>query len=550
MPFSEITDRRGGAVEACAGPYNSGMTIRNDEPPRQASRRAGWQILLVALFAAAVFLPFLGSRTLTSHEVMVAHPAQRLLEDGQWIVPHYAASWWLDKPPLSNWLAAGAMLAFGGFSEFAVRLPAALSAVALSVLMALLAARYFSPRIALLTGLVQASCVYMYMQGRLAELDMLFALLLAGANGVLLWSWCRPGAENAPDATARAGEASPADAEGSAPSAAPTYRLSIGAGILFHVLAALAVLTKGPVALAFIGMPAIVFAIFQRSIRPILTPVLTPGLALFLLIAGGWHVAAYFVAGDEALYQWNYNGLQRLLGLIHLKSERFYTYFIDIPWMMLPWSIALVLGARVLARELRGPQANVHRFLWAWVLGGFAFLMLSFFKHKHYAIPILPPLSVFAALVADAHLRAVPVHAHRFYAIGFAVMLIVFNVVGGYAIPKADHRRETTEFVSRATALVPADETLYVIGLERTPAYPYIRHSRCAYMDEVDEVRAALAQRDGRPMWVISVNMYLTEGARHGLVFEPVAVEEPRKKQPLEKTVVLGRLSAAPGGTD
>jgi 4-amino-4-deoxy-L-arabinose transferase-like glycosyltransferase len=459
------------------------------------------------------------------------------------------------------------MAARGGFSEFTARLPAALSAIGLSVLMAALAARFFSPRIALCTGLVQATCVYMYMQGRLAELDILFAFLLAAAQGVLLWNWgsrrtsassVRDGARRAETPpspgsravtpTAGAGESPIRLQPGlSAPAAPDSYRLSLGAGAVFHVLAALAVLTKGPVALAFLGMTVLAFAAMQRSPRPLMAPLLTPGIVLFVLIAGGWHLAAYRVAGDEALYQWNYNGLQRLLGLHHLKSERFYSYLVNIPWMMLPWTIALALGARVLGRALRGPHATVHRFLWAWFLGGFVFLMLSFFKHKHYAIPILPPLSLLAAVVVDAHIAAVPVHARRFYTIGFAVMLVAFGIVGGYAVPRSDHRRETAAFVRQATSAVPAEETLHVIGLERTPQYPYIRHGRCAYMGEVDDVREALRQRKGRALWVISIRQYLDEATRHGFSFEQVAAEEPRKKQPLEKTVVVGRLGLVAG---
>jgi hypothetical protein len=67
------------------------------EPGRRG--RLGGLLLWVALYAAVIYLPFLGSaRTLTSHEVMVTHAAQRMLIDGHWVVPHFASGLWLDKP--------------------------------------------------------------------------------------------------------------------------------------------------------------------------------------------------------------------------------------------------------------------------------------------------------------------------------------------------------------------------------------------------------------------------------------------------------------------
>ena len=488
-------------------------TLRTAADSEPARRKApGWVIACVALYAAGVFLPFLGARTLTPHEVMVSHPALRILEDGHWIVPRFASGFWLDKPPLVNWLTAACFAIVGGFSEFAARLPAALSAVGLCVLMAVLAGRFFSTRVALLTGLVQASCVYMYMQGRLGEIDIVLALLLTAAHGVLLWHWGRGG-----------------------------FDLPWRASLLFYFLAALGVLAKGPVAVALLGATVIAYAIWRRTWRPIRAVLISPGVLVFVLVAGGWHVAAAYSVGAEALQEWNYNTIARFLGLHRLGSQSFFLYFRDIPWMVLPWTVALVLGARVLAAGYRGPDGPVHRFLWSWFLGGLGFLLLALFKHKHYAIPILPPLSILAALVIDAHLVKKGVHARRFYTIVFAVCLLGFAFVGGYVMPRQDHRRVTAEFVAGATAGVPADETLYVIGLAQSSAYPYIAHKRCAYLDRLDDIRDELRERQ-RPMWVLSLRKYAQLAADRGLSFEQAAAEQPRRKHPEPETLVLGRL--------
>lgn len=475
--------------------------------------------LLVLAYAACVFLPFLGSaRTLTPHEVMAVHPAQRMLAEGHWIVPRYGGGFWLDKPPLTSWLTAGSLALFGSFSEFAARLPVALCAIALCGLMCGIASRFFGAQAGLLAGLVQATSVYMFMQGRLAEPDMVLALMLAAAHCVLLWNWGRG-----------------------------DLRLSWRAGALFHFFAGLAVLAKGPAAVAFLAATIFAFAIFSRSTRPIRSVLLNPGILVFLLIAAGWHIAAYLSVGQEALEQWTYNNLRRFVGQHRLGgSDSLFSYFYNLPWLMLPWSIVLVLGAPRLKAALREEHAAVHRFLWSWFLGGFVFLMLSLFKHKHYLLPILPPLSILTSVLLAERFASIPLPKRRVLYALFAAALPLFWFIGGYAMPLRDHRRGTAEFVRAATAKVPADETLHVLVLYQAPVSPYIQHAQTAYLDTPEAVEAALQERGDEPMWILTIRRNLSLAERYGYSFESLAEEPPRRKDPPDKSIVIGRLSRAP----
>lgn len=477
-------------------------------PSTPAVRRAPQ--LLVALYAAAIFLPFLGSgRTLTHHEGMVTVPALRLLEDGSWIVPRYAAGWWLDKPPLASWITAGFFVISGGFSEAAARLPAALSAIGLAVLMATLARRFFGDTLSLLAGLIQATCVYALMQGRLGEIDMLFALLLAGAHAVLAAAWGR-------------GE----------------LKLSVVSGFAFHTSAALAVLAKGLVALPLLGSTLITYALVRRSFKPIAAVLMTPGISSFIILAGLWHVGAYLVAGQEALDQWRYNYLERFGGKFHLESEPWFIYFASIPWLMAPWSIALVVGAKWLWCDARRPDAHLEKFLWCWFLGGLVFLSLSAFKHKHYCLPILPPLAILSAKVVQVHLQRVPVHAPRFYAIIFTLIVIGFGIVNAVVLPKRDPRRSLVEFVKAQTSQLPADATLLVVGLGQHAAYPYIRHP-CHYVDEASAVKAIVNDPSRQPIYVLTLAANLEIATREGLAYDIVATEPENRKTPPPKMLVL-----------
>ncbi len=476
-----------------------------------ASPRA---LIFVAAYAALIVLPFLGSsRTLTSHEAMVTHPANRMLADGHWIVPHYASGLWLDKPPLVSWLTAGSFALFGGFSEFAARLPAALSAIGLSLLIAWLAGRLFGARAALPAGLVQATCVYTYLQGRLGEIDMTLTLLIAAAHTVLALRWARG-----------------------------QWDLPLGAAIAFHTFLGLAVLAKGAIAVAMVGSTILCFCAFRRTWRPLRAVVLTPSVACFLIVAGSWHVAAYMVTGQEAIDQWSYNSLLRFFGLHHLGMKSPLMYFWTVPWLVLPWTIALVIGARYLWSEVRKPEAYIPQFLWAWFFGGLAFLTICFFKHKHYVLPVLPPLAILCAPLVLKHIALHGVHARRFYYVVFTVIVILYGVVGAVVMPARDHRRVTADFVRTATGDLPAEQRLYVAGLGQSSVYPYIEHENISYSDSLDEIGNLVLEAGEAGVLLLTLHKHLGMPGTEQWVFTPIAAEPVRKKHPLEDTVVIGRV--------
>jgi 4-amino-4-deoxy-L-arabinose transferase-like glycosyltransferase len=505
------------------------------EPSRLASNNAephakviGRAPLLVAAYAAAVFLPFLGSgRTLTSHEVMVAQPALEMIRDGSWIVPHYAGRLWLDKPPLVNWLTAIGFLLTGGFSEFAARLPAALSAVGLCALVAALARTFFGNLAGIFAGLIQATSVYMYIQGRLGEIDMPFALLITAAHAPLVLRWGRGHRD-----------------------------LPLRFAALFHTLAGLAVLAKGPVAVALFGATVCTYCIFRRAWWPLRSVLLSPAILCFVVIAGSWHVAALLVTGQEAIDQWRYNNLARFLGLHRLGASSPLFYFYTIPWMLLPWTIVPVLGCRRLWRAARASEAPLERLLWAWFLGGLVLLTLSAFKHLQYAIPILPPLSLLSGQLLAEHTLRKGALARRFFTAAFAVMLVAFGVIGAVVMPARDHRRPTIEFIHAASARVPADAPLHVLALGQSFVYPYIAH-RCVYPDVRGvenpettpeaiaekarrQIEAAVRSLDREPMWVLIPRKYLSVAADWGIHVEEVLAEPERKKYPAPETLLLG----------
>ena len=72
-------------------------------------------------------------------EARYAEIARKMLETGQWVMPQfdYGVPFW-GKPPLSTWLSAASMGAFG-VNEFAARLPSLLLMLGCGVLVYALA---------------------------------------------------------------------------------------------------------------------------------------------------------------------------------------------------------------------------------------------------------------------------------------------------------------------------------------------------------------------------------------------------------------------------
>src|SRR5258707_1398577 len=86
-----------------------------------------------ALIWAGIYLPGLGSVELKHEEPRRALPAVHMLASGDWLVPRVGEVPYLRKPPLLNWLIAGAFKLTGGRSEWAIRLPSVIGTLVLAL---------------------------------------------------------------------------------------------------------------------------------------------------------------------------------------------------------------------------------------------------------------------------------------------------------------------------------------------------------------------------------------------------------------------------------
>lgn len=330
-----------------------------------------WAALLVVCGLTFVF-NLGGARALTEHETYVAAPAKQMLTEGDFLLPRIGDHLWVEKPPLPYWLAAVTCAACGECSEWAVRLPAALAGIGVVLMIAGLNARWFGPTVGLLAGVTQATCVYMVSYARLAEADMLLALVVVAAIGVFDRFRCA--------------------VENSRPVSIRRWRAA------FWGLIAITGLIKGLLfGAVLIAGPCLMWDLWSRRLaisRQMMSPA---GVAFVLLMWAAW--PALVVAGEPAALQIWYDHLfGRISGRIDFNVEPVWYYLTSWPWQLLPWTPLLFVAAWPSLKRAWSSSDQPDRFLWCWALVPVLLLSLSRGKHHHYLIYSLPALSSVIAL--------------------------------------------------------------------------------------------------------------------------------------------------------
>lgn len=367
-------------------------------------RFVGLVLLCLVLFCFA-----LGSnRALTAHEVLMAGTAKQMAMSGNWIVPTIGDHTWTEKPPLPQWLAGICALVLGGFNEWTMRLPFAVSGVVVVLLTVRLMTRLFDARIGWLSGVIQATTVYTVMYARLAESDMLLLVFVLGAITAFQ------------EVETRLTTLSPAELQ--------RYRLT------FWTLLGLTNLAKG---VAF-GAVLIVFTcggwiLLRRdwqAVRRWWSPL---GILLGVAVAIAWPVAVV-VYDPAALELWKRHLFDRAAGTLGYTQPPWY-YLVQWPLQMLPWTPFLLLAVPQSLLAARR-EAGSDRFCWWWFLGQMCLLSCSSGKHHHYLIYALPALSPIAAqglLLAASQLRDVS-KSWKLWTVGLPLAaggLLIAGIIAG-----------------------------------------------------------------------------------------------------------------------
>src|SRR5690606_31232249 len=129
------------------------------------------EVVLTAL-ALATFVGLLGAVDLWGkREQRAAAEALDTIEHGHWLIAEIQGRPRLEKPPLPRWTSAGLMLLTGRSDEAIVRLPSALAAIGVALLVYDLGRRLGGRAVGLASGLAYCSTFYAITEHRQAGND-------------------------------------------------------------------------------------------------------------------------------------------------------------------------------------------------------------------------------------------------------------------------------------------------------------------------------------------------------------------------------------------
>ena len=327
-----------------------------------------WCCLLFLVFC--FFFLGLGSYDLTApDEPRYALVAREMLTDHHWVLPHRNGNPYPDKPPLFFWtIAAFSALSGGDVNAWSSRLPSAVAATVILMLMWQWSRREETSWLPFLTVVVLLSCTKFFFQARMAQIDMVLCLFTTAA---LLAGY-------------RAMTGKPYSA----------FWLGIFMG--------LGILAKGPVGYLIPAGAMALFAVFGGRSAWRKYPI--KSLLWGLVPVIGWLLLLVL---DVILHdQWDYlNNLLfkqtvvRYFDAWH-HHQPFYYFFLSILYDFLPWTPFLLLALPVSKNRWRSLDEK-QKFSWIVILFTLVFFSLSKGKRNLYILPLFP----FAAYLVAAKIE-------------------------------------------------------------------------------------------------------------------------------------------------
>jgi 4-amino-4-deoxy-L-arabinose transferase-like glycosyltransferase len=327
------------------------------------------------LLGCLLFFFALGNHQLQgSTEARVAGIAMEMHLDNDWVTPRLFGQPFLEKPPLSLWLDAGAIRALGG-TPWAVRLASSFAGLFSVMLLYTLLRKFGRPTtIAWVAAIMLATMASYWSNVRGVGED---ALLSLGVTMALL-AFFQANRRQAQQQSARA------------------------AWLLFALGIAIATLSKGVLGLAMPGVVIFAYLLAESLIekRLKLSDWLRPGLLtlLGLIPLLIWLYMLYQRGGPQALGEvlWT-NSIGRFDGSFQEAGhyEPFYYYLAKLPEAFLPWNILVYLGLWHFRKSL---MANRYLlFFTLWLLVQFTLLCFASSKRTVYLMSLTPAAAVLAA---------------------------------------------------------------------------------------------------------------------------------------------------------
>ena len=339
---------------------------------RRTSRSRAPQAALLIVFLLVYFWSLFSVPVLDDADATHAEAAREMLARGDYVTLHVNGVRYLEKAPLPYWLVAFSYRVFG-VNEFATHLPIALGVLLLGALGFLWGRRAFGNRAGTYAALFVFTAAGVYLFTRIMIPEAILSLLIAAS----FYFWLTALEDRA------------------------AWRWYAG-----YACVALAVLTKGLVALVFVGMPAVIYLAITGEWRRWREFRLLSGIAVLVAIAAPWHILAGI---RNPRFFWFYFVNEHFLRFLGKRYPADYNklpaalyWLLHLVWLF-PWSLYLPVVIANARRDLRfanrgtGDFASRTRLL-CWIWAGVVLLFFAFSTNQeYYTFPAYFPLQLLLA---------------------------------------------------------------------------------------------------------------------------------------------------------
>ncbi len=315
-------------------------------------------------------------------DAVQAQIARNMVSSGDWVTARLDGVAYLEKAPLIYWAIAGAYKIFGP-TDWAARIPIALSAMALAWLTAAFGIWAFGKRAGFYAGLCISTCIGLFLFTRILIPDVTVTATMT----LTMWAFLRAidDEERRPRLWA--------------------FLLAVSIGI--------SLLLKSLIGLVFPAGAALLYLLFTRQLLAAdvwkrLRPV--SGILIILVIAVPWHVLAtlrnppYFdltfhsSPGEYHGFLWFFFMNEQVLRFLNLRFPRDYDtvprvwfWLLHLVWLF-PWSVYFPAVVKLSFKPVdRAGKTRLLALCWT----GFLLVFFTFSTtQEYYSMPCYPALAL------------------------------------------------------------------------------------------------------------------------------------------------------------
>ena len=354
------------------------------DPGDTRSRQRRLVYLAVLLISGAVYLGCIISPPSLMDDVdaVQAQIARNMVSSGDWLTARLDGVAYLEKAPLIYWAIAASYKIFGA-TDWAARIPIALSAMALAGLTAAFGIWAFGKRAGFYAGLSISTCIGLFLFTRILIPDVTITATMT----LTMWAFLRA-----------------IDDEEQRPRLwALLLAVSIGVSLLLKSLIGL-VFPAGAALFYLLFTRQLLVAKVWKRLRP------ASGLLIILVIAAPWHILAtlrnppYFdltfrsVPGEYHGFLWFFFMNEQVLRFLNLRFPRDYDtvprvwfWLLHLVWLF-PWSVYFPAVVKLSFKPVdRAGKTRLLALCWT----GFLLVFFSFSTtQEYYSMPCYPALAL------------------------------------------------------------------------------------------------------------------------------------------------------------